>query len=82
MIEYIILALSSLSFIFLAIAIIYTLKLARFEDQRIVSTQNILLFGLFFLLFHLAITAIEYFNKSFPKILVSLSITKVTSFKV
>ncbi len=73
MIEYIVLGLSSLSFIFLAIAIIYILKLARFEDPRITSTQNILLFGFFFLLFHLAITAIEYLNKSFPKLLISLS---------
>lgn len=73
MINYILLILTALSFILLIIGIIYMNKLKRFEDERILTTKNILTFGLFFLLLNLGISSLTILDKLFQSTLIKIS---------
>lgn len=73
MINYVLLTLSGISFILILIAIIYNIKIRQFEDERLHNSINILIFGLFFLLFYLGIKVLNFLDKSFPELLIKIS---------
>lgn len=74
MINIILLVLSFLSFIALGTAVIYIIKLKRFEDERIEDSQNILTFSLFFMIMFLAISALNYLSKAVNLTKISINI--------
>lgn len=65
MINYFIFGLSIGAFIFILLSLIFIVKEKRFEDKKLKSGINAIIFGLFFLILLIAINLINYADKIF-----------------